>query len=55
MLLDLNRLSRLGGRAWVSGDLVHGSEEFFALAWLHLANIIRLNDMACDIEAAEAA
>jgi hypothetical protein len=50
-LLDLSRLSREGGPAWVSGDLVHGTEEFFSLAWLHLANIIRLNDAACGVEA----
>ena len=53
VLLDLNRLARLGGREWVSGDLVHGSEEFFALAWLHLANVIRANDEACGIDEAE--
>ena len=52
VLLDLNRLARLGGREWVSGDLVHGSEEFFALAWLHLANIIRANDEACGLDEA---
>jgi hypothetical protein len=49
VLFDMNKLSRLGGRAWVSDDLVHGTEEFFKLCWQQLANIININDKICDV------
>jgi hypothetical protein len=47
VLLDMNKLSRLGGQSWVSGDFVHGTEEFFKVCWQVLANIISINDNIC--------
>jgi hypothetical protein len=41
LLLDMNKISRLGGRTWVSDDLIHGTEEFFNLCWQLTANIIK--------------
>jgi hypothetical protein len=50
VLLDMNKVSRLGGRALVSDDLIHGTEDFFKLCWHLLANIITTYDMLCNIQ-----
>lgn len=49
LLLDMNKISRLGGRTWVSDDLIHGTEEFFKLCWSLLANVINTCDKLCSL------
>jgi len=47
VLLNVNKLSRQGGRAFVSDDLIHGTEDFFKLCWQLLINIISAYDKVC--------